>query len=59
MNSKLFWTVFFALVSAGVCLYVLIRWHISEEQRLLTLSMSEPRGIGFSAAMSQDIPAPA
>ena len=54
MNWKLFWTVFVALVSAGICLYVFMRWWVCEEKRRLIALLPERREIGFSAIIARN-----
>ncbi len=52
MNSRLFWTVFLALVSAGIVLHLFIRWRVWEEERRASLRVAERRRIGFAAEMA-------
>ncbi len=59
MNMKLFFTIFFGIVAAGVCLYFFIRWRQKEDEaHSAKLESKLPRKeIGFAAIRANQQPA--
>lgn len=53
MNSKLFFSIFFGILAAGVCLYCFIRCQETAEQRQLALQDAPKREIGFAAILDE------